>query len=319
MASLVSVIIAAYNHEAYIQETINSIIKQSYSQIELVIVDDGSTDTTYEKILELKNECEKRFIRFHVEKQKNVGLIETIKKLVMLSNGDYVYCIASDDLALPNAISLQTDFLENNLDYALVVGDNEIIDQFGQRIFWDKNRRAIYKKSNITYDTFADFLKIKNKKDFGRYLSLYKGNHIPNGYLIRKSIFEKVHPYTKEAPLEDWFLHLQISKYAKMKFIDEILFSYRWHDTNTAKNIEKMENLTLKTRLYEDALLQSLDLQLFKKNVQLDIKDCLIYGKNTSLLVIIPNILEIRKIKKTSSIKGILIRIFGIDILISRR
>ena len=86
-------------------------------------------------------------------------------------------------------------------------------------------------------------------KLFGTYESIYCNNYIPNGYLIRKSIFEKTGLFTTEAPLEDYYLMLQISKYSKMKYLNEILFSYRMHNTNTIKNNKKMEMITLKTYL----------------------------------------------------------------------
>ena len=67
-------------------------------------------------------------------------------------------------------------------------------------------------------------------------------NIIVNGGVgVDFSVFDKIGYYTPDAPIEDHWLMLQISKYAKMKYIDDILFSYRWHSTNTMKNKEKME------------------------------------------------------------------------------
>ena len=59
--TLVSVIIPAYNHEKYVQETIKSIINQTYQNIELIVIDDGSKDSTWQKILEMKDKCGRRF------------------------------------------------------------------------------------------------------------------------------------------------------------------------------------------------------------------------------------------------------------------
>ena len=57
---LVSVIIPAYNHEKFVQEAIKSIIEQTYQNIELIVIDDGSTDLTWQKILDIQEECNKR-------------------------------------------------------------------------------------------------------------------------------------------------------------------------------------------------------------------------------------------------------------------
>lgn len=257
---LVSVLIPAYNHENYIQETIESIINQTYPNIELIILDDGSKDKTWEKITELKPKCENRFVKIHFETKQNEGTCITLNKLLKLSSGEFVYIIASDDLAKPQAIEKEVKFLQNNPDYALAVGDNEYVDSMGKQIF--RTQKAFTSNiKNAKYKTVKEFLSSKLKidflsDDFGSYKTLYKENYIPNGYLIRKNIFETIGNFTKNAPLEDFWLMLQISKYKKMKYIDEILFSYRIHDTNTIGNSTRMRELTTQTRNYEQNLLE---------------------------------------------------------------
>ncbi len=258
--NLVSVLIPAYNHENYIQETIESIINQTYPNIELIILDDGSKDKTWEKITELKPKCKNRFVKIHFETKQNEGTCMTLNKLLKLSSGEFVYIIASDDLAKPQAIEKEVKFLQNNPDYALAIGDNEYVDSMGKQIF--RTQKAFTSNiKNAKYKTVKEFLSSKLKidflsDDFGSYKTLYKENYIPNGYLIRKNIFETIGNFTKNAPLEDFWLMLQISKYKKMKYIDEILFSYRIHDTNTIGNSTRMRELTTQTRNYEQKLLE---------------------------------------------------------------
>ncbi len=262
---LVSVLIAAYNHERFVQETIRSIIAQTYENIELIIIDDGSTDSTWHKIQELLPECEKRFIRVYAQTQENMGCALVSNKLISEAQGKYIYSIASDDLAKPQAIEKQVSFLEAHPDYVLVVGDNDIIDGQGQKISWDRNRNALpYDEGE--YKTFAQFLNVKNYgKDFGSYESLVKGNHIPNGYLSRAKALKSILPYVKEAPLEDWFMHLQMSKLGKYGFIDEVLFSYRWHNENTSHKVEHMNDMTIQTFLFEKKLIEQDDYKQWKK------------------------------------------------------
>lgn len=261
---LVSVIIPSYNHEKYVQDTIKSIINQTYKNIELIIIDDGSKDSTWQKIQEMQNECESRFARVHFETKENEGTCATFNKLLSLAQGDYVYIIASDDLAKPHAIEKEVEFLQQNEDYALVVGDNELIDGEGKVCYWDLGRNNVYSLNDAVYKTFGDFLQKDykfnfNSIEFGTYEKIWMYNHIPNGYLIRKSIFAKTGYFKKEAPLEDWYLMLQISKYSKMKYLDEILFSYRWHDNNTIKNLDKIRDYVSKTREYEEKMLNNID------------------------------------------------------------
>lgn len=254
---LVSVCIPAYNHEKHVTDCIKSIIAQTYKNIEILIIDDGSHDNTTKKILKLIPEMEKRFSFVFFQTQKNEGTCRTINKLYDKAHGKYIYHIASDDVAKPKAIETLVKFLESNHEYALVVGDNEIIDSRGKRTFWDTERNNVYKKTNAAYYTFGDFLKSQNKHvdfnsdQFGSYSTLFNCNYIPNGYLIRREIFDKTGPFTTDAPLEDWWFMLQISKYAKMKYIDQILFSYRWHGANTITRVEYMNNIYNKTAHYE--------------------------------------------------------------------
>ena len=218
---LVSVLIPAYNHEKYVQETINSIINQTYQNIELIIIDDGSKDSTWQKILEMKEICQKRFVNVVFETKSNEGTCATFNRLLAKANGEYVYIIASDDTAMPTAIEKEVGFLMNNPDYALCVGDNAIMDSDSKICFWDKKRNIVYDKAKAKYGTFGEFLqKTQNlnflKDYFGSYITIYPSNYIPNGYLIRKSIFDIIGNFTKEAPLEDYWLMLQISRYCSI-------------------------------------------------------------------------------------------------------
>lgn len=274
--SLVSVIIPSFNHESYVQECINSIILQTYKNIELIVIDDGSKDNTWQKIQEMEDICKKRFVKVYFETKENEGTCKTLNKLISLAKGEYVYLISSDDKAKPQAIEKEICFLEKNTDYVLVVGDNEFIDNNSLRIGWDKNHNS----ENLTeseYKSFGEFLQ-KGHKDinfnsskFGLYETFVTGNYVPNGYLIRKTALDQVGNFSPEAPLEDWWLHLQLSKIGKYKYIDEILFSYRWHDNNTVKRKNYMNSITYKTQVYEQKFVSSLKdkkwQQIFEKKI----------------------------------------------------
>ncbi len=264
---LVSVLMPAYNHQNYVQEAINSIIHQTYKNIELIVLDDGSTDDTWEILKSLKQQCDERFVNVVFETKENEGICATLNKLLDKAQGDFVYLIASDDISKPIAIEKEVDFLVNNPDYCLVVGDNEIIDSKGQKCFWTKTRENTYDKSLMQYKTFGDFLKHSrqdvdfNTDDFGSYESLVIGNYIPNGYLIRKSVLDLIPSIPQGDYLEDYYMMLQLSKYMKFKFLDEVLFSYRWHDSNTIKNVSKARIMTSNTKNLESVMLEK-----FKEN-----------------------------------------------------
>ena len=256
---LVSVFISAYNHEMFVEETINSIIAQTYKNIELIVIDDGSKDKTWEKICSLRDKCFRRFPNIIFETQENQGVCKTLNKMIDLASGKYVYIIASDDVAKPQTIEAEVNFLENNPEYVLVVGDNEIIDTNSNRVGWDENQRII-PLDVCKYKTFGAYLQDLYKDidfhsaTFGAYENFVKCNYIPNGFLFPLQELRKIGGYKEEAPLEDWYLHLQLSKVGKMKYMDEILGSYRWHDNNTIKRTEYMNKIAYDTLCYEKKL-----------------------------------------------------------------
>lgn len=251
---LVSVLVPAYNHEKYIQETIESIICQTYKNIELIVIDDGSNDNTFESLIKIEDKCKNRFVKTIFKRQSNIGCAGTLNNLMSFSSGDFIYIIASDDVAEPNAIETLLQYFSSE-DVVLVVGDDSIIDSESNAISWGEKRRA--DDPEKVYDSFWEYLCSRNPalaelgENFGSYDSLVKENYIPNGYIIRKSAFIQTNGFTS-GTLEDWDLHLQLSKLGKYKFVMEKLFRYRWHATNTIKKLDRINKLIANTKLCEE-------------------------------------------------------------------
>ena len=243
MQDLISVIIPSFNHEKYIPYTINSIINQTYKNLELIIIDDNSTDNTKNVVLSLESECKKRFINFKfIQKEKNSGINNSLNLGIDLAKGKFVYIIASDDIAKPDAVDTLYNFIKEKDNYALVTGDDELIDGNNSRIFWDHefNPHKEYDPVVAKYKTVAQRMEKSarinfSSKEYGDYKTLLWSNYITNGYLLRKSAIIDVGKY-KENVFEDWYMNLQLSKKYKFKFINKILFSYRWHYSNTIKS-----------------------------------------------------------------------------------
>jgi len=101
---LVSVCIPAFNHEKFVKDTLKSVVNSTYQNIEIVAIDDGSSDSTYEIISQFLDEHSERFNRVVVKKQENAGISRTVNSLVKQSKGDFIYLLASDDLLPPDAL-----------------------------------------------------------------------------------------------------------------------------------------------------------------------------------------------------------------------
>ncbi len=251
---LISVTIPAYNHEKYIEECVRSIMTQTYRNIELLVIDDGSKDKTFEILQSLRPECEKRFVRFVLETQENRGVYYTGNKLFRMAQGKYIYTIASDDVSKPDAIKRLHAFLEENPDYVLAVGDNEIINGDSKRVYWGKERQLV-PENEALYKTFGENMHLNEPNNehpnFGSYEDLLKGNYIPNGYLYSRLAMAEAEAPIEGILLEDWFMHIRLCKKGKYKYIPEILFSYRWHGNNTVSSPEyKAKALEIHRQIY---------------------------------------------------------------------
>lgn len=106
---LVTVLMPVFNAERYVKEAVNSILNQSLKDFELLIIDDGSTDSSY-NILKSYNDSRIRLYK----NEKNLGLIVTLNKGFELSEGKYIARMDADDIALPARLEKQFTFMENN-------------------------------------------------------------------------------------------------------------------------------------------------------------------------------------------------------------
>lgn len=123
---LITVLIPAYNVEKYIKDAIESIIAQTYSNLEIIVVDDCSTDNTYSILEEIK--CyEPRLKLFR--NNENLGIVKTLNFGLSVSNGEYIVRMDGDDLCSPFKFEKQLEFLLNTDDIALVGCDVICIDE----------------------------------------------------------------------------------------------------------------------------------------------------------------------------------------------
>lgn len=257
--ALISVLIPAYNHENYIQDTIDSVIRQTYNNIELIILDDGSSDNTLAKIKEYESKCQKRFKRFLYSTQKNQGTVKTLNSLLSKAKGEYIAMIASDDMYYDEALELELEELKKDPNVSLVTGRSLYINSQGKVCYLNSKQQLTESISCAKWKDYNDYVSSTRSVDylsnnFGSYDSLALYNYISNGYLIKRSFLDKVLPFKEQAPMEDYWLMLQLSKISKFKFIDKPLFYYRQHDTNTIKNKPKMKKMVDMTLSYERTL-----------------------------------------------------------------
>jgi glycosyltransferase involved in cell wall biosynthesis len=119
--SLVSIVVPSYNHARYLRDAIDSILAQDYSRLELIVIDDGSTDDSPEILRSYGK-------RLHWELQANRGQVATLNRGWLMSKGDIIGYLSADDLLLPGAVSAAVQCLDANPDAALAYCDFNLID-----------------------------------------------------------------------------------------------------------------------------------------------------------------------------------------------
>lgn len=245
---LVSVIIPCYNCEKYVEKAVKSIINQTYKNIEIFVADDGSGDKTLE-ILTLLAEKDSRINV--VKNETNLGIVETLNKLVSISKGKYIARMDADDYSLPNRIEKEVEVLEKNSDIAICSSDAYIINE-ADKVF-DKM---------IMPHTSAE-------------IEVYKLIGCPfihPAVIIRTDIIKNF-KYDKEFQCaEDYELWLRILKQYKGVNIAEPLFCYRAlsssisHDSTTKsrQDILREQLQSLNKAIYNEILARK-DISLLTK------------------------------------------------------
>lgn len=227
---LVSVIIASYNHGPYIEKAITSVLDQSYPNIELFVVDDGSTDDSVRRIEKL---LESRKFDFRV--QKNKGLTRTLNETVARSQGKFFAPFGSDDIMCPDRLAVQMAYVADKPEVGICGGNIEMIRGDGTPYPDEVQGRTIPFRRMDFEDVFLE-----------------RKIYVPAPtMLIRREAFDKVGGFNPEIRLEDLYIQLKITHAGYfIDVLNHLCAKYRKHGTNSYKNVRFMTESIL--RIYAD-------------------------------------------------------------------
>jgi len=217
---LVSIIVSSYNHEKYIKESILSAINQTYQNIQLIVIDDGSTDSSPQILQELQEEH-----GFYLELRTNHGLVKTLNYILKnLVKGTYVCVLDSDDYYADIKVEEQVKKILEHPEAGLCYSPLQIIDADGNMLNSDINPNNT--KSGYIFEEF------------------FMGKcHIPDGgVLIPFHVFKSIGYYDEDVELEDFQLWFKILDKYPAVYLDKKLCFYRTHDTNVSNNEFQMLN-----------------------------------------------------------------------------
>ena len=220
----------SYNHEKFVVETLNSVVNQNYSQIELIIVDDCSLDAT-KSIIEdwLLSHSDVRFIANEV----NLGNTKSFNNALKIAKGKYIIDLAADDLLMPNGIQMQVEAFQKSAykNLGIVYGNAEIINENGSFNSYyfpvDANKNVITKRK--TGDIYSSVLS--------------SGDSICSvSTLIRKDVFDFLGSYDETLSYEDLDSWIRASRVYEFDFIDAILIKKRIVSNSLGTHFFKKNN-----------------------------------------------------------------------------
>jgi glycosyltransferase involved in cell wall biosynthesis len=228
VSALVSVIIPCYNHGKFLAEAIKSVNQQTYSAIEIIVVDDGSTDITKEVIL--------TFPQVKYLYQQNQGLSSARNAGIKSTKGEYLVFLDADDILFEEAVAVNLNYLMENNELAFVSG--------GYQLRTDQNE-IIFKQKEVDSER--------------SYLQLLRRNYIEMHATVmyRRFVFENFLYDTDLKACEDYDLYLKVARKFPVGHHSKILAEYRMHGNNMSGNPQLMLASVMKVLEKQKKNLQS--------------------------------------------------------------
>jgi len=241
----ISIVTASYNYQDYIKETIESVQSQTYTNWELVIVDDGSKDNSVEVI---KSYCEKdpRIKLYQHEGGVNRGLSKTVQLGIEKASNEWIAFLESDDTITPNYLEEKVNVIKEHPEVKFIFND---INMFGDE------------KTIHNYDEWFRLqqLEIKNRGNFADFFDLFVNRNIVPTFsaaMTTKTILKSLNYETGAGePRLDHHLWQQVALYNKLYYIDKKLTNWRMHPNSYISTpISEYQDLVFAWHFYKLSL-----------------------------------------------------------------
>ncbi len=242
--SKVSVCIPTYNGERFLKATLDSIINQSYDNIEIIVTDDCSSDGTIKLITD-------KYPNVNVSvNEKRLGLTGNWERSVSKATGEYIKLMGQDDVLDPDAIRLQVESLENNPGSALSIGQTNVINEYGRVLM---TRRL--SRKNFCSDG----------RKFAR-RSLWCRNIYcePSNVLYRSDIKIPYDSNFKYVP--DWDHNIALALHGNVCYVAHTIMSFRVSSSSETSRLHKSNTQTINNEAYDlmDKYRSTLDIPFFQ-------------------------------------------------------
>lgn len=222
MTPKLSVIIASYNHQDYIAQTLRSIEEQTFGDFEIILIDDGSSDRTVEVARRTES-------RAQIHPQRNQGVVAARNRGVELAQGQYLCFVDSDDLVLPQRFERQVAFLDAHPEIGLVYAEALIIDAEGHGL-----------------GRLSDVYPVK-PGDTAEMLALHYCFVPMITAMVRADVLRQAGPFERPGPISDYIKWIEVAHLSDAHYDPEPLGCWRRHPRSTSKQANKVKSYA-KTR-----------------------------------------------------------------------
>lgn len=215
MRPKVSIVMPVLNGERFISEAIESIAAQTYQNLQLIVVDDGSTDSTPEIVDRFRPRIEIQYVK-HPSPQ---GIAPSMNDGLRHATGDMIAFLDHDDTWLPRFLETQVSYLEQHPEVGMVHSDFQTVDVDGRILEASAERCRGRKRPSgqVFRELFLD--------------SFIVGNSV----LIRRECFERVGMFDESLRWGDYHLWMRIARHFRVDYTPEVLTSYRQHATQSTR------------------------------------------------------------------------------------
>ncbi len=211
----VTVICSCYNHSSFVEESLKSVLNQTHKNIQLIVVDDFSTDDSVSIIEKfLSNFPQILFIK----NTTNLGLTKSFNHAMQLANGEFFIDLAADDILLPNCVEIQLKTFQKSPfeNLAIVYGNTELISEKGTHI-------------SYYFDVDSQNKTIEKKQSGDLYINIISNKTVicSVSSMVKKSVFDALNGYDENLSYEDYDFWIRASRNHNIEFIDVILVKKR--------------------------------------------------------------------------------------------
>ena len=223
VSPLVSILIPAYNHERFVTECLDSAVTEPYPNKEILIIDDGSKDSTPELISEWVSR-HRINLPISYKSRPNRGISATMNEMASEARGEFLRLGASDDLFLAGGIRAQVDYLLDHPNKLAVIADAVVIDANSVKTA-DSALVALFRANKRKYLTDAGI----RREIISRWAV---GGPTP---MLRRSALRAINGWSEDLRVEDWSFFLRLAARNAIGFIDVPVGAYRLHSENMSK------------------------------------------------------------------------------------